>query len=419
MLHFKKTAKGRVMRFLPKLLSKAIRKGRLEVIGPQGEVHVFGGQEPGPDVGIKITDPAFDWKIFLNPELHAAEAYMDGKLQMTKGEVIDFLTIFFVNKRSFDMSPKQIALNQFSRKLRRFKQFNPVARSLQNVKHHYDLGNDLYQLFLDEDLNYSCAYFPKGDETLEEAQRAKQRHIAAKLDLQDGQRVLDIGCGWGSFALYMAQVADVEVLGVTLSEEQLALATKRAADMGLSDRVPFKLMDYRAVEGQFDRISSIGMLEHVGMPQLLEYFLTVRDRLKPDGLALIHSISSKAPPGITGPFIAKYIFPGGYSPSLSETFERIEKSGLWALDCEIWRVHYGTTLKHWRERFMANRDKVAKMYDERFCRMWEFYLAACEGAFFYGSSHVFQIQLARERDAAPLGRDYITEREAELAAKGL
>ncbi|MEM1163348.1 MAG: cyclopropane-fatty-acyl-phospholipid synthase family protein, partial [Pseudomonadota bacterium] len=271
--------------------------------------------------------------------------------------------------------------------------------------------------WLDADMQYSCAYWEDGVETLEEAQWAKKRHIAAKLALSPGQRVLDIGCGWGGMALYLAAVADVNVVGVTLAEEQLAIAQRRAEILGLTDRVEFRLQDYRQVPETFDRVVSVGMLEHVGAHHLTEYFLGVRDRLGSEGVALIHSITSKAPPGVTGPFIRKYIFPGGYAPSLSETFDAIEKSGLWTLDNEIWRVHYAKTLEVWRARFAEVRDQVVDMYDERFARMWELYLSSCECVFSHGASCVFQIQLGRERDGVPLTRDYLAPAKAALSER--
>jgi cyclopropane-fatty-acyl-phospholipid synthase len=404
------------MRFLSMIFSRAIRNGRLTLVGADGREASFGGQGPGPDLRLRLADPSLDWKIFLNPELRAAEAVMEGGLVIEQGSIHDFIEIFFLNKRQFDMTPNQIFWNTLMRKLRRFLSHNTPGRSRQNVAHHYDLGNDFYRLWLDADMQYSCAYFQQGSETLEAAQTAKKRHIAAKLALEPGMRVLDIGSGWGGLALYMARTAGVRVTGVTLSQEQLAVARERAAAAGLADRVEFRLQDYRAVPETFDRVVSVGMLEHVGVGHLPEYFLGVRDRLGPDGVALIHSISTKSPPGITGPFLRKYIFPGGYSPALSETFAAIEKSGLWTLDCEIWRVHYAETLRHWRQRFMARRGEVVAMYDERFARMWEIYLSAAECAFRHGSSCVFQIQLGRRRDAVPLHRDYIGAAEARLAA---
>ena len=397
------------------LLDKAIKKGRLTITDAKGGIHEFGGQEPGPESAIRFTDKAAEWKILLNPELYAAEAYMDGKLVVDTGSIHDLVMLFYANKPQFDRSPSQIFWNNVSRRVRRFHQHNVLNRARANVKAHYDIGEDLYRLFLDRDMQYSCAYFADGSETLEQAQTLKKRHIAAKLNLKDGQRVLDIGCGWGGLALYMAHAANVEVLGITLSERQLAVARRRAEILGVSDRVKFELVDYREVTGRFDRIVSVGMLEHVGVQYLHPYFLTVRDRLAPAGVALIHSISSKSPPSYTGPFLRKYIFPGGYAPSLSETVAAIEPTGLWTLDCEILRCHYGYTLKHWRARFLENRETAVKIMDERFCRMWEFYLAASEAAFRWGDLCVFQFQLALDKTAVPLTRDYIGQVERDLA----
>ena len=397
------------------LLDKAIKVGRLTMTDAKGTVHVFGGKEPGPEAAIRFTSKTTEWKILLNPELNAAEAYMDGGMVMDSGSIHDLIKVFYANKRHFDLSPSQIFWRGISRKIRRFHQNNVLSRSRANVKAHYDIGEDLYRLFLDRDMQYSCAYFPEGTATIEDAQTLKKRHIAAKLVLKPGQKVLDIGCGWGGLALYLAHVADVEVLGVTLSERQLAVARRRAEILGVSDRVKFELIDYREVTGKFNRVVSVGMLEHVGVQYLAPYFLTVRDRLGEDGVALIHSISSKAPPGVTGPFIRKYIFPGGYAPSLSETVEALEPTGLWLLDCEIWRCHYGYTLQHWRKRFLDNRDAAVKIMGERFCRMWELYLSIAECVFLQGSSNVFQLQIGRERDAVPITRDYIGEEETRIA----
>jgi cyclopropane-fatty-acyl-phospholipid synthase len=398
------------------LLEKVIKKGRLTLIDAKGAVHEFGGKEPGPEAGIRFTNAAAEWKILLNPELNAAEAYMDGHLVMESGSIHDLVTLYYANRRQFDLTPSQIFWRRLSTKARRFQQNNALSRSRANVKAHYDIGEELYRLFLDRDMQYSCAYFPEGSETIEQAQTLKKRHIAAKLCLKDGQRLLDIGCGWGGMALYLAHIADIEVVGVTLSERQLAVARRRAEILGVGDRIKFELIDYREVCGKFDRVVSVGMLEHVGAPYLASYFLNVRDRLSADGVALIHSISSKSPPGVTGPFLRKYIFPGGYSPSLSETVEAIEPTGLWLLDCEIWRCHYGYTLRHWRERFSKNRETAVQIMDERFCRMWELYLSIAERVFLQGSSNVFQLQLGRERDVVPITRTYIEAEEARIAS---
>ena len=295
--------------------------------------------------------------------------------------------------------------------LRRLHQDNRLGRARVNVAHHYDLSGALYDLFLDQDRQYSCAYFHNGAETLEEAQEKKKRHIMAKLLLEPGMRVLDVGSGWGGLALEMAQTASVDVTGLTLSQEQLAVANKRAAADGLTSHVRFAMRDYRDEQGTYDRIVSVGMFEHVGVAHYRTYFDTLSKRLKSDGVALVHAIGRTGPPGSTDPWLRKYIFPGGYCPSLSEVLAAVERSGLWVTDIEILRLHYAETLRHWFERFQVNRDQAKAIYDERFCRMWEFYLASCEAAFRNGPMMVFQLQLSHRRDAVPLTRDYV-------AAKG-
>lgn len=377
------------------------------MIGPNGFRETFGTPDGTNEVVIKINDTRLDWKIPLNPELHAAEAYMDGTLEVVEGDVYEFLTVFYRNRRQFDRTAGQVFWQGISRNLRRLQQHNSLTTARAHVKHHYDLKDELFDLFLDDDKQYSCAYFPTGDESLEEAQTAKRNHIINKLHLKDGQSVLDIGCGWGGLALDIAARADVDVTGVTLSDNQARIANQRAKDAGVSNRVRFIVKDYREIEKTFDKVVSVGMLEHVGARNLKEYFFNVRNRLAPNGVALVHSISTKSPPGITGPFIRKYIFPGGYSPALSEIVAAVELSGLWILDVEVWRRHYGYTLREWRKRFDENRDEAVAMYDEKFARMWEFYLAACEGVFMHGSSNVVQLQLGREADGVPLTRDYL------------
>jgi cyclopropane-fatty-acyl-phospholipid synthase len=275
------------------------------------------------------------------------------------------------------------------------------------VAHHYDLSRELYQLFLDSDMQYSCAYFAHEDDTLEQAQLLKKNHLAAKLLLKPGQKVLDIGCGWGGLALHLASVADVEVLGVTLSKEQLAVAQERARALGLENRVRFELRDYRHVDETFDRIVSVGMFEHVGVRHYPEFFGKIGELLVKDGVAVLHSIGRMSPPGSTSPWIRKYIFPGAYAPSLSEVFSAVEPKQLWVADVEVLRLHYAKTCHEWYLRFMANRDQALQLYDERFCRMWEFYLAAVEMTFRHGSAMVFQMQLCHQRDAVPLTRDYM------------
>ncbi len=403
------------MKLLNSMMARVVQTGCLTIVDAGGGRHVHRGA-PGPAVTIRLTDPRLYRTLFLNPELKAGEAYMDGTLVIEEGSLRDLLAIFARNRGTLRGQPLQKRLRQTIKGLRRFQQRNTPLRSRRNVAHHYDLSNDLYRLFLDPDLNYSCGYFRHPDDTLEQAQRNKQRHIAAKLDLQPGQRVLDIGCGWGGMALYLAAAAEVEVLGVTLSEQQLALARERAAARGLADRVRFELMDYREVAGPFDRIVSIGMFEHVGLDHYEAFFRKVSELLTPDGVALLHSIGRKGGPGVTGAWIRKYIFPGGYSPALSETLAAVERAGLWTTDLEVWRLHYAETLRHWEQRFQDQRPRAAELLDERFCRMWEFYLIASEFSFRYGKHMVFQLQLTRDVEALPICRDYMTRAEAALAS---
>jgi cyclopropane-fatty-acyl-phospholipid synthase len=303
------------------------------------------------------------------------------------------------------------AIENTSFLFRRLQQYNPIGRAQEHVAHHYDLSDDLYDLFLDEDRQYSCAYFANDNVTLEQAQHDKKRHIAAKLLLEPGMRVLDIGCGWGGMALYLAKEANVEVVGLTLSKEQHKVATERAKKAGLEDKVTFHLRDYREEAGSYDRIVSVGMFEHVGVHHFNEFFNKVKALLTPKGVALLHSIGRMDGPGVTNPWLRKYIFPGGYAPALSEVLPVVEKSGLWATDIEILRLHYAETLKHWHQRFQENRDKIKKLYDERFCRMWEFYLIGAEMDFRYLNTMVFQMQLAKDIEAVPLTRDYMVQAE--------
>jgi cyclopropane-fatty-acyl-phospholipid synthase len=397
---------------LSHMLKAFVRTGTLKVIDADGRLHVFAGN-PGPIVTMRLTDRSLYRKLFFNPELHAGEAYMDGRMSFPGSSLRDFLTLFSLNRLSLGSYPLQKVLRRISRALKHFQQANPVGRAQRNVAHHYDLGNDFYRLFLDEGLFYSCAYFLDGNETLEQAQRNKCRLLAAKLQLKPGLKVLDIGSGWGGLALYLASIEDVEIVGVTLSKEQHELAQKRAAEQGLSHRVRFELKDYRDVDERFDRIVSVGMFEHVGVRHYGEFFAKINELMVDDGLMVLHSIGHMSPPGTASPWLRKYIFPGAYSPALSEVFAAVERHSLWVTDVEILRLHYADTLRHWQERFEANRAKIARLYDERFCRMWEFYLISAEMMFRTGSQLVFQMQLARKRDAAPLVRDYVTDRQRE------
>lgn len=405
------------MFLLNAMFRRFVQNGTVEIIDAHGKLHRHAGG-PGPFVRVRLHDPKLHLALALNPELRAGEAWMDGTLTIEDGTLRDLLTIFATNRGHLRGQPLQKSVRRASKTLKRLFQRNTLMRSRANVEHHYDLSNDLYRLFLDADMNYSCGYFRAPSDSLEEAQQNKLRHIAAKLDLRPGMRVLDIGCGWGGMALYLAQHYDVEVLGVTLSKEQQQLATERAQERGLDHKVRFDLCDYRNVTGPFDRIVSIGMFEHVGVQYFGAFFDKVAALLTEDGSALLHAIGRKGGPGSTGAWIRKYIFPGGYSPALSETFTAIEKSGLWVTDTEIWRLHYAETLAAWLERFEANRDQIEKMLGARFCRMWEFYLLVSELSFRYGKHMVFQIQLARQVDALPLQRDYMFLNEQKLLTAG-
>lgn len=404
---------------LARFLANLIRSGQLTLIDAKGRRVAMGRRDDAtpkdePHVIVRVADRRTELKIAANPGLYAGEAYMDGKLVVEHGTIYDLLALVSRNSGlAVAGGPFDRWRHRWGPRLRRLQQSNPVARARANVAHHYDLSRALYERILDRDLQYSCGYFERPDMSLEAAQEAKKRHIARKLLLRDGQRVLDVGCGWGGLALSLARAAKIEVLGITLSKEQLDHARARAAAAGLADRVRFELRDYREIDGAFDRIVSVGMFEHVGVPHYGEYFAAIRARLAPDGVALVHSIGRADGPGVTNPWIRKYIFPGGYSPALSETIPAIERAGLWLTDMEIWRLHYAETLRHWRARFFAKRAEVAALYDERFCRMWEFYLAGSECAFRHQGHIVFQAQLARSIGAVPLTRSYMYDTAVE------
>ncbi|MEQ8257105.1 MAG: cyclopropane-fatty-acyl-phospholipid synthase family protein [Roseovarius confluentis] len=398
-------------KILDVFVTHLFRKGDFSLTYPDGTTRRYGNGGT-PSAAITLHDPALPRKIIMAPELAVGEAYMDGTLTIVDDDLRSFLTLAVSNMAAQGKPWFHRPLDIYRQLSRYINQFNPAKRARANVAHHYDLSGELYDLFLDEDRQYSCAYFARPDMTLEQAQAAKKRHIADKLLLKPGMRVLDIGCGWGGMALTLARDYGAEVVGVTLSKEQHALATRRAAEAGLSDKVKFHLMDYRSVTGTFDRIVSVGMFEHVGVPHYREYFRTVHDLLAEDGVALIHTIGQTDEPGATNPWILKYIFPGGYCPSLSEATRAIEVNALHTCDIEVWRLHYAETLRHWYDRFMANIDRVRELYDDRFCRMWRYYLIACEATFRHNSQVVFQFQLSRQQDAVPLTRDYLYSEDA-------
>lgn len=400
-------------RLLHNMLSVLIRRGTLQVTTARGRTFRV-GDGSGMRIAVRLTSSAAQVGILLDPDLRLGEAYMNGSLIVEEGSIADLLALVSTQERSV-LPPRWTGPQCIARYLgHRRKQRNGRNRSRRNVAHHYDLDGRLYSLFLDADLQYSCAYFEAPDQSLDDAQLAKKRHLAAKLLVGCESKVLDVGSGWAGLALYLAEMCGARVTGITLSEEQLALSRRRAAEKGLAGRVQFRLQDYRDVSGQFDRIVSVGMFEHVGVGFYDAYFRQCAQLLVDDGVFLLHSIGRSEGAGITNPWIDKYIFPGGYIPALSEVLPAIERSGLLITDIEILRLHYADTLKAWRERFFAHREDIAQLYDERFVRMWEFYLAASEVAFRQRAMMVFQIQMTKRQGVVPVTRDYIAWGEARL-----
>jgi cyclopropane-fatty-acyl-phospholipid synthase len=401
-------------RLLLIFLSRFIRQGSLDVTTAAGNVYTFGDGSGAP-VSVRLTNATAQRAVLLDPELRLGEAYMDGSLVVERGSIADLLEILFRQERiaapTWALPPRAIRHS-----FRRVQQFNPRSRSRRNVAHHYDLDGRLYQLFLDADQQYSCAYFESERQSLDDAQLAKRRHLAAKLRVAPGATVLDIGCGWGGLALYLAETAKARVTGITLSKEQHARATERALERGQAQQASFRLEDYRDVGGRFDRIVSVGMFEHVGVGFYDTYFRKCAQLLADDGVFLLHAIGRSSSPAVTNPWIAKYIFPGGYIPALSEVLPAIERARLVVTDVEILQLHYAETLKAWRARFLAHREQAERLYDERFVRMWEFYLASSEMAFRESDMVVFQIQMAKRKGVVPQTRDYIGQEEARLRA---
>ena len=399
------------------LLNRLMHKGSLTVIHSSGKKEAFG--QGAPHVTIKFHDARAIPELVLNPDLKLGELYMDGRLTVENGTVRDLLDLLMMNLGATHPTGLHKLARKFRTLTRRFAQFNPASKSKEHVAHHYDLDGRLYDLFLGRDKQYSCAYFSAPGETLEEAQIGKKRHIAAKLHLdKPGLKVLDIGCGWGGLALNLAQDCGADVLGVTLSEEQLGIARQRASQLNVADTCRFELVDYRALGSKYDRIVSVGMFEHVGAPYYDAFFEKTRDLLADDGVMLLHFIGRSDGPGATNAWIAKYIFPGGYCPALSEVMASVEKSGLIVSDVEVLRLHYAETLREWGKRFHANRALAAQIYDERFCRMWEFYLAGAEMAFRHDGQVVFQIQLVKNQHALPITRDYMVDTERTMPFAG-
>jgi cyclopropane-fatty-acyl-phospholipid synthase len=398
-----------VDRLLFIFLRRFVRHGSLTVTTASERTCTF-GDGIGVAAAVRFANAAAQRAVMFDPELKLGEAYMDGTLVVEQGSIADVLALLLGQER-FDA--RSWALTRLLRYLfRRLQQFNWRARARNNVAHHYDLDGRLYSLFLDGDQQYSCAYFERPDQSLDDAQLAKKRHLAAKLQLKPDASVLDIGCGWGGLALYLAEIAGAQVTGITLSQEQYQRAQTRALER--RQEVSFKLLDYRDVSGRFDRIVSVGMFEHVGVGFYDAFFGKCATLLAEDGIALLHTIGRSGPPSITNPWIAKYIFRGGYIPALSEVLPAIERAGLMVTDVEVLQLHYAETLKAWRERFLAHRDEAVRLYDRRFVRMWEFYLACSEMAFRLGEMVVFQIQMAKRKGLIPVTRDYIAREEARL-----
>jgi cyclopropane-fatty-acyl-phospholipid synthase len=401
-------------RVLQLVLRSFLRRGTLRITTARGTALEF-GDGTGTPVAVRFTTLSAEWAILRDPELAVGETYMNGTLVVEEGSIADFLALVMSQQELSRTPPLWMRSQWLLRYLwRRLAQFNPPTRSRHNVAHHYDLDKRLYALFLDADRQYSCAYFEHPEQSLDDAQLAKKRHIAAKLLVEPQARVLDIGSGWGGLALYLAEMCGARVSGITLSEEQFALARNRADEKSLAGKVEFRLQDYRDVAEQFDRIVSVGMFEHVGVNHYDAYFGRCAELLSDDGVMLLHSIGRSEGPGITNPWIAKYIFPGGYIPALSEVLPAVERAGLLVTDIEILRLHYAETLKHWRERFLAHRDDLEKIYDARFVRMWEFYLAASEMTFREQAMMVFQLQLTKRQGIVPITRNYIAHEETRL-----
>ncbi len=393
--------------YLSNFLNRLIKDDGFELVDANSKSYLIGKPKKENPIRLKILNKSLHWKLLINPDLYFGEGYMDGSIVIENGTLTEFLDIALKNAGRDPANSITNVLSKFRRIYRYLTNFNLIGKSKKNVAHHYDISNKFYDLFLDEKRQYSCAYFKNEDDTLETAQNNKIDHIIKKLNLKPNQRVLDIGCGWGTLALDIAKKTQCEVVGITLSENQLEYAQQKAKEMNLENQVEFRLTDYRQLNEKFDRVVSVGMFEHVGRKFYKKYFNKVFDFLNEDGVALIHTIGSINPPRGPQPWITKYIFPGGYTPSLSEVSLPIEKSGLIISDLEVLRAHYAYTLRNWKDRFMNKKGQVLEMFDEKFFRMWEFYLVGCEMAFKWSDQVVFQFQLTKKLKATPITRDYI------------
>jgi cyclopropane-fatty-acyl-phospholipid synthase len=400
---------------LDRAFKAVLAQGTLRVTGPDGVTRSY-GDGTGSPVHLLVKTAEAARKLVFDADLYLGECYMDGSIDVKDCTIYDVLALLMANVEATKMPAPARLMYGLRRFKKRIDQYNPVGKAKENVAHHYDLSGALYDLFLDRDRQYSCAYFEGPEASLEDAQLAKKRHLAAKLMIKPGMKVLDIGSGWGGLGLYLAETCGAEVTGVTLSEEQHKLSNERAEQRGIADRVKFHLKDYRHLDQRFDRIVSVGMFEHVGVGHFAEYFGKIRTLLADDGAAVVHSINRSDGPGATSAWVKKYIFPGGYIPALSEVVPQIEGAGLYITDIEILRLHYAETLREWAHRFADHRNRAKDIYDERFCRMWEFYLAASECAFRFGGMNNFQIQFCRNQHALPLTRNYMIEEEERLRA---
>jgi len=392
---------------LARFLNKIFKKDGFILIDADKRKYIIGEPEKKEPITINLLDKKLHYKLLINPDLYFGEAYTDGTLQIENGSITEFLDIALMNIGRNEFNYISYLMNRLRGSYRYLTNFNFIKKSKMNVSHHYDISDDLYDLFLDPKRQYSCAYFKNENDDLETAQNNKIQHIIKKLNIKKDQKVLDIGCGWGGLAIEIAKTVNCEVTGITLSENQLKYATQRAKELNLDNQVKFKLIDYRELNDKFDRIVSVGMFEHVGRKFYKKFFKQVERLLKDDGVSLIHTIGSVMPPRDPHPWITKYIFPGGYTPSLSEVAKPVEKAGLVISDIEVLKLHYSYTLKNWKLNCLRNKDKIIQMFDEKFFRMWEFYLAGCEMAFKWGDQVVYQFQLTKNYTSTPATRDYI------------
>jgi len=392
---------------LARFLNNIFKKDGFVLIDAFSKKYIIGTPIKKDPIVVRLLNKKLHYKLLFYPDLYFGEAYAEGDIEIENGSLTDFLNIALMNIGRTDINIFNKILNKLRGSYRYLTNFNFIKKSKMNVAHHYDISDELYELFLDPKKQYSCAYFKNEDDTLETAQNNKINHIIKKLNIKSGQRILDIGSGWGSLAIDIAKSIDCDVTGITLSENQYNFSLKKIKDLGLEKKVRFKLLDYRQINDKFDRVVSVGMFEHVGRKYYKKFFDQIFNLLDENGVAIVHTIGSVDPPRDPQPWINKYIFPGGYTPSMSEMTKPIEKSGLIVSDVEVLKLHYSLTLRHWKERFLSNKNKVISMFDEKFFRMWEFYLTSCEIAFKYGDQVVYQFQLAKNYTSTPTTRDYI------------